>query len=239
MDKTAEVAQLLLIQQFLQRDRTCLVRLAGEPDLPALFFARTQADPGFISAVSTVLDGYGHRSTSPDATAWGRFAESAHGSSWEAVWRALLLVRLSQGGPLLSLQGGKKELFAPLTSRLRQLPRREAPWSEGHTSLVAELGGDLETSLLAKDLADLFDQAIGRKGRTLWLVFSDLGDDLLETRQQSQAAITGLFEMIQALDARRLSAIRPLVFLQESVWERLIFQNKSHFNGRDLRLFEH
>jgi len=121
-----------------------------------------------------------------------------------------LLVRLSQGGTLLSLQGGKKELFAPLTSRLRQLPGRGASWSAGHTSLVAELGGDLETSLLAKDLADVFDQALGRKGRTLWLVFSDLGDDLLETRQQSQAAITGLFEMIQALDARRLSAIRQI-----------------------------
>jgi hypothetical protein len=41
---------------------------------------------------------------------------------------------------------------------------------------------------------------------------------------------------MQASDAQRLTNIRFKIFLREDIWSRLIFDNKSHFNGRDIIL---
>ena len=48
--------------------------------------------------------------------------------------------------------------------------------------------------------------------------------------------MTGLFQLVQASDARRLTSIRFKIFLREDIWSRLVFDNKSHLNGRDIVL---
>ena len=46
----------------------------------------------------------------------------------------------------------------------------------------------------------------------------------------------GLFYLVQASDAQRLTNVRFKIFLREDIWNRLSFDNKSHFNGRDIIL---
>ena len=45
-----------------------------------------------------------------------------------------------------------------------------------------------------------------------------------------------MFQLVQSCDAHRLAAIRFKIFLREDIWNRLVFDNKSHFNGRDILL---
>jgi len=60
--------------------------------------------------------------------------------------------------------------------------------------------------------------------------------DLLEKGNLRKGALTGLFQLVQASDARRLTCIRFKIFLREDTWSRLVFDNKSHLNGRDIIL---
>ena len=41
---------------------------------------------------------------------------------------------------------------------------------------------------------------------------------------------------LQSCDSRYIDVVKFKIFLREDIWNRLIFDNKSHFNGRDLLL---
>ena len=55
-------------------------------------------------------------------------------------------------------------------------------------------------------------------------------------RNTTVKLLTGLFQLVQSCDARRLTTIRFKIFLREDIWNRLSFDNKSHLNGRDILL---
>jgi hypothetical protein len=97
---------------------------------------------------------------------------------------------------------------------------------------------DLERAgpIVIPDALDLVNQKQRSNNQALWFLYDDLDEDFPEVDRVRQQALTGLFQLIQACDARRLTAIRFKIFLREDIWSRLKFDNKSHFNGRDLLL---
>src|SRR5260370_14918553 len=98
------------------------------------------------------------------------------------------------------------------------------------------MGTSAKLNILSKDALDTINEQLRKKGQVLWLLYDDLDEDLLEKGEIRRKALEGLFQLVQASDARRLTAIRFKVFLREDIWNRLVFDNKSHFNGRDVIL---
>jgi hypothetical protein len=98
------------------------------------------------------------------------------------------------------------------------------------------MSSNTELNLLAKDMLDEINRQLQKSGQVLWFLYDDLDEDLLEKGNLRKEALTGLFQFIQASDARRLVSLRFKVFLREDIWSRLVFDNKSHFNGREIIL---
>lgn len=88
--------------------------------------------------------------------------------------------------------------------------------------------------MLAKDCLASINEQLRRNKQTLWLLYDDLDVDLESNLREE--ALKGLFQLTQASDASHLIAIRYKIFLREDIWSRLTFDNKSHFNGRDITL---
>jgi hypothetical protein len=149
----------------------------------------------------------------------------------ECPWGALLIVRLHQAGNLPRLTKSK---YAPLRALLASLPKRQETWNDGQQAVMCALAGELYG--LGKDLLDDVNAALRRQGQTLWVVYHGLETIFAADPARRREVVTGLFEMVQALDARHIEAIRPLIFIQETLWTPLNFENKSHFTGRDLCL---
>jgi len=99
-----------------------------------------------------------------------------------------------------------------------------------------QLATNRNLTLLIIDALVLVNQKQLKEQQTLWFLYDDLDGDFLEREDIRQQAITGLFQFVQACDAKKLTAIRFKIFLREDIWKRLNFDNKSHFNGRDLIL---
>src|SRR5260370_33090619 len=96
------------------------------------------------------------------------------------------------------------------------------------------MGTSAKLNILSKDALETINEQLRKKGQVLWLLYDDLDEDLLEKGEIRRKALEGLFQLVQASDARRLTAIRFKVFLREDIWNRLFFYNKNHFNGRDV-----
>ena len=155
--------------------------------------------------------------------------------SWEDLWRAYLIVRLFQENSLkLPDKGGQKTKFEGLREILKALSREN--WQSEHTQALIQLSTDSNLRLVLPDVLDILNEQQRDKNQTLWLLYDDLDEDFPERNGVRQQALTGLFQLIQAGDARRLTSIRFKIFLREDIWNRLNFDNKSHFNGRDLFL---
>ncbi|MBP0018464.1 MAG: ParA family protein [Cyanobacteria bacterium SBLK] len=157
-------------------------------------------------------------------------------SSWETLWRAYLLLRICHSGSLdfLANLSKKTKKFEQLRNILQNLS--EQHWQSEHTQALIQLATDLELRLILPDALDFLDEQQQDCNQILWFLYDDLDEDLPTSKELQQRAITGLFQLIQACDARHLQSIRFKIFLREDIWDKLIFENKSHFNGRDIYL---
>lgn len=154
--------------------------------------------------------------------------------SWEAFWRAYLLLRLFKEKYFKFPRGKKGAKFNDLKAIFRDLPGDR--WQYEYTQSLIRLSSDSSLRLIVKDAIDLIDEQAKSKSETLWFLYDDLDEDFPEVGEVRHQALTGLFQLIQACEARRTVAIRFKIFLREDIWTRLNFDNKSHFNGRDILL---
>ncbi|MDF5723100.1 MAG: AAA family ATPase [Rhizonema sp. PD37] len=156
------------------------------------------------------------------------------GKAWEAFWRAYLLLRAFQSKCFTFPKGSKGEKYKLIKSIIDSLPSEG--WQSEHTKSLIQLSTDSDLRLIVIDALNLINEQAREKSKIFWFLYDDLDEDFLEKEGIRQQALTGLFQFIQACDARRLIAIRFKIFLREDIWNRLIFDNKSHFNGRDILL---
>lgn len=154
--------------------------------------------------------------------------------SWEALWRGYLILRVFQSKQLNFSRVIRGAKFDNLRDILNRLPAEN--WELEHTQALIQLSTDHSRILLIKDTLDILNKQQSEQNQNLWLLYDDLDEDFPEKNGVRQQALTGLFQLIQACDARRLTSIRFKIFLREDIWNRLNFDNKSHFNGRDLFL---
>lgn len=157
------------------------------------------------------------------------------GGSWEAVWRSYLLLRMHLNG-CLNRNLPRRAKFEHLRDLLGRVPYRGDHWKVEHTRTLIAMAAEPELKLLEKDMLDVIDEQLRKRNESLWLLYDDLDEDLPQKGGVRQRALAGLFQLVQDSDARRLTAIRYKVFLREDIWDGLVFDNKSHFNGRDLLL---
>jgi cellulose biosynthesis protein BcsQ len=154
--------------------------------------------------------------------------------SWEAFWRAYLLFRVIKENGFSFPKGRRGEKFVDLKRIISSLPSER--WQYEHTQSLLHLSNDSNLLLITKDALDVFDEQMQSQSQKMWCLYDDLDEDFPEKDEVRQRALIGLFQLVQACDARRITSIRFKIFLREDIWNRLSFDNKSHFNGRDLLL---
>lgn len=226
-------------EKFLD-DTTCLIRGrkgTGKTALYSLFLKH--------ESVARKL-AHGRLDNSVFFSAHGRFKESRpsrdefqsihtslkhNDGSWEAFWRAYLLLRCHQEYLFIF---PISEKFTGLEEVIKKLPKKG--WHYETTQALLKLSTDSDLRLIVKDVIDIINQTATNNSQKLWFLYDDLDEDIFEAGELRQQALTGLFQLIQSCDANRLTAIRFKIFLREDIWNRLIFDNRSHFNGRDILL---
>ncbi|MDH6097462.1 AAA family ATPase [Anabaenopsis sp. FSS-46] len=230
-------------ERFLD-DTTCLIRGrkgTGKTALYSLFLkhesvARKLAhgrldNTIFLSAHGSFQES---RPSREDFKSIHKDLQSKSGS-WEAFWRAYLLLRCHQENLFKFPRGRKGEKFNALKEIINSLPGKK--WQSEHTQALLELSTNSEIRLIVKDAINtLLNEEAKNNSQKLWFLYDDLDEDLIVAEQLRQQALTGLFQLVQSCDANRLTAIRFKIFLREDIWNRLIFDNRSHFNGRDILL---
>ncbi len=158
-----------------------------------------------------------------------------YNSSWEAFWRSYLLLRLHQYNQIPArFKGEKDNKYQPVRSLLNNSSREGNQWSTEHLNILLAMLQIPALDTLAKDMLSELDTLLRQRQQEIWLLYDDLDEDL--RGKQREDALVGLFRLVQSTDARKVTAIRYKIFLREDIWNRLIFDNKSHFNGRDILL---
>jgi MinD-like ATPase involved in chromosome partitioning or flagellar assembly len=156
--------------------------------------------------------------------------------TWEAFWRAYLLLRCYQENLFKFPQIKKGAKFSQLKTTINNLPRER--WQSECTQALLELSTNSQLRLIVKDAVSiLLNEQAKDNSQKLWFLYDDLDEDFPESGEVRQQALTGLFQLVQSCDANRLiTEIRFKIFLREDIWNRLSFDNKSHFTGRDIIL---
>ena len=154
--------------------------------------------------------------------------------SWESFWRSYLILRVSQDREFKFSNLIRGDKFENLRKILEQTTSET--WQSEHTKALIQLSTNLELRSVLPDALDLLNSKQNTESKMLWFLYDDLDEDFPKQDGVRKNALTGLFQLIQACDARRLTSIRFKVFLREDIWSELNFDNKSHFNGRDLLL---
>lgn len=230
-------------ERFLD-DTTCLIRGRKGTGKTALYWLFLQH-----KNVAQKL-AHGRLDNTLFLSAHGRFQESrpkhdefqfihenlqSKSGSWEAFWRAYLLLRCHQENLFKFPRGRKGEKFNALKEIINSLPGKK--WQSEHTQALLELSTNSEIRLIVKDAINtLLNEEAKNNCQKLWFLYDDLDEDVFEAGQLRQQALTGLFQLVQSCDANRLTEIRFKIFLREDIWNRLSFDNKSHFTGRDIIL---
>jgi len=227
-------------------DTTCLIRGKKGTGKSALYWlllkhedAARELSRRRLDSV-TCLSGHGRFRGRPTRDEFQLIDQSLKrdGGSWEGLWRSYLLLRIHLESRLqqLLIRGNRENKFSRLRSVLNKVPRDADRWRLEHTNALISIATDAELNLLAKDALDVINEQLRKNGQVLWLLYDDLDEDLIEKEDIRERALTGLFQLVQACDARRLKSIGFKIFLREDIWNRLVFDNKSHFNGRDITL---
>jgi cellulose biosynthesis protein BcsQ len=154
--------------------------------------------------------------------------------TWEAFWRSYLLFRCYQEKSFIFPKGKKGEKFIPIKSIFTNL--HPEIWQSENTTALLELSTNVELRLIVKDAINIIHEETKNKSEKIWFLYDDLDEDFPEAGEVRQWALSGLFQLVQSCDANRLTEIRFKIFLREDIWNRLIFDNKSHFTGRDIIL---
>ncbi len=156
------------------------------------------------------------------------------GGSWEAFWRGYLLLRAFQKQCFSFPKGQQGQKFSDLKLLINHLSKEI--WQYESTQALLQLSTDSHLQLIVKDAIDSINYKAQKQSQIFWFLYDDLDEDFPEEGEVRQQALIGLFQLVQSCDARRLTGIRFKIFLREDIWNRLIFDNKSHFNGRDILL---
>jgi hypothetical protein len=226
-------------EKFLD-DTTCLIRGrkgTGKTALYSLFLKHKSVGQKLA---------HGRLDNTVFLSAHGRFKESRpsrdefqvihrhlqqNDGTWESFWRAYLLLRCHQEK---LFKFSKNQKFSGLKEIINKLPKEG--WQYESTQALLQLSTDSHLRLIVKDVINIINEETENKSQKLWFLYDDLDEDFRQAGEVRQQAITGLFQFIQSCDANRLTAIRFKIFLREDIWNRLIFDNRSHFNGRDILL---
>ena len=157
------------------------------------------------------------------------------GGTWEALWRAYLLLRCHQENLCNFPKNRKGEKFSELKNIINNLPKGK--WQFEYNQVLLELSTNSILSEIVNDTINIIiHEEAKNKSQKIWFLYDDLDEDFPEAGEVRQSALSGLFQLVQSCDANRLTEIRFKIFLREDIWNRLIFDNKSHFTGRDIIL---
>ncbi|MDB9474205.1 P-loop ATPase, Sll1717 family [Dolichospermum circinale] len=157
------------------------------------------------------------------------------GGTWEAFWRAYLLLRCHQENLCNFPKNRKGEKFSELKNIINNLPKGK--WQSEYNQVLLELSTNSILSEIVNDaINNIIHEQAKNKSQKIWFLYDDLDEDFPEAGEVRQSALSGLFQLVQSCDANRLTEIRFKIFLREDIWNRLIFDNKSHFTGRDIIL---
>jgi cellulose biosynthesis protein BcsQ len=226
-------------ERFLD-DTTCLIRGRKGTGKTALYWLFLQHKNAAQKLAHGRLD------NTVFLSAHGRFQESRpsrdefqdihktlqqDGGTWEAFWRAYLLLRCYQQDLFKFPQGKKGAKFSELKTTINNVPRER--WQSESTQALLQLSTNSKLRPIVKDAVSiLLNDETRNKSQKLWFLYDDLDEDFSEAGEVRQQALTGLFQLVQSCEANRLTEIRFKIFLREDIWNRLSFDNKSHFTGR-------
>jgi MinD-like ATPase involved in chromosome partitioning or flagellar assembly len=218
---------------------TCLVRGRKGTGKSALYWyflnypesARKSAHDRLASV--RCMSGHGRYRSRPSRDEFRQIDNGLKGTagSWETVWRGYLLLRLKFDKELPPL---RKKKFEPLSRALKSLTVDS--WQSEHTRALLSLATHNDLILLAKDALDSVEEKLRKKRTTLWILYDDLDEDLADMGSRRSVVLTGLFQLLQSSDAQKHPSLIFKVFIREDVWAKTIFDNRSHFNGRDILL---
>ena len=154
------------------------------------------------------------------------------GGTWEDFWRAYLLLRCHQEKLCNFPENRKGEKFNELKNIINNLPKGQ--WQSEYNEALLELSTNSKLSEIVNDaINNIIHGEAKKESQKIWFLYDDLDEDFPEAGEVRQSALSGLFQLVQSCDANRLTEIRFKIFLREDIWNRLIFDNKSHFTGRD------
>jgi hypothetical protein len=160
------------------------------------------------------------------------------GSTWEAFWRAYLMMRCYQQ-KLFDFPLSKKDTkFVELRAAINNVSREK--WQPETTQVLLQLSTDSKLLLIVKDAVNiLLANKMKKQSLNLWLFYDNL-DEIFPEVAVTKEAIAGLFQLVQSCDASESTEdIGFKIFLREDTWKSLNFDNKSHFTGRDITLCGH
>jgi len=227
-------------------DKVCLVTGRKGTGKTALYFLFLKHFPVVKSLINrsdaiTILSGHG--TSSPSRPTQSRF-NAIHKNlkesqdSWLGFWAAYALFIImrdySQSVTSLTKEKHKASKYKELKDGFDKI--KGLQFRSEHQELLLQWcqNSDLEPLIFdaLKDINDyLKDQDL-----KIWLLYDNLDQDLKEDNNLRNNALTGLFKLIQEFDAQELTHLRIKVFLREDIWERLIFDNRSHLRGRSIKL---
>ena len=157
------------------------------------------------------------------------------GGTWEDFWRAYLLLRCHQEKLCNFPENRKGEKFNELKNIINNLPKGQ--WQSEYNEALLELSTNSKLSEIVNDaINNIIHGEAKKESQKIWFLYDDLDEDFPEAGEVRQSALSGLFQLVQSCDANRLTEIRFKIFLREDIWNRLSFDNKSHFTGRDIIL---
>ncbi len=226
-------------EKFLD-DTTCLIRGrkgTGKTALYSLFLKHKSVAQKLAHGRldnTTFLSAHGSfKESRPSRDEFQTIHENLqeNNGSWESFWRAYLLLRCYQEDLFKFPRDNK---FSELKEIINKLSKDR--WQYECTEALIELSTRSHLRLIVKDTIDIINQKAQDNSQKLWFLYDDLDEDFRKVGELRQQALAGLFQLIQSCDANRLRAIRFKIFLREDIWNRLIFDNRSHFNGRDILL---
>ncbi|MGD1715328.1 P-loop ATPase, Sll1717 family [Dapis sp. BLCC M172] len=234
-------------EKFLD-DTTCLIRGkkgTGKTALYWLFLKHQELAQKLARGRldnTVFLSGHGRfqesRPTRAEFKIIHRTLQEKNGT-WEALQKAYLLFRCYQEELLKFPRGnkGKGGKFSELKKIINNLPKDT--WQSESTEALLELSTNSQLILTVKDAVNIIlNQEAKEKSQKFLFLYDDLDEDfsVSEAGELRQQALTGLFQLVQSCDASRLTEIRFKILLREDIWNRLNFDNKSHFTGRDIIL---